>query len=192
MTNFAVTPAIHAALLCFYFPLVRFAKPHLLAYFGGERKARDLTADAITACAAHRLDEKVRPSTENYELAILRRGFRLAARAGKVASRLEIQMFHVDNARKGFFEPDQYRAVVRLPDHLKPLASVAYITSWRAKSELITRQWRQVDLNGGWLRLEPGESKNGEGREFPFTAELRDLLEAHAPTSGRSNAKRTR
>ena len=27
------------------------------------------------------------------------------------------------------------------------------------------------------MRLEPGTTKNGEGREFPFTAELRSLLE---------------
>ena len=54
------------------------------------------------------------------------------ARAGKVAARPEIQMLHVENARKGFFEPEQYRAVMRhLPDYLKPLAAIAYITGWR-------------------------------------------------------------
>jgi integrase len=83
-------------------------------------------------------------------------------------------MLHVDNARTGFFEPEQYRAVRdHLPAYLKPVAIVAYITGWRAKSELLTRQWRHVDFAKGWLRLEPGESKNGEGREFPFTPELR-------------------
>ena len=30
----------------------------------------------------------------------------------------------------------------------------------------------------GWLRLDPGESKNGEGREFPFTPDMRSVLEA--------------
>jgi len=64
-----------------------------------------------------------------------------------------------------------------LPAYLKPLAIAAYITGWRARSELLTRQWRHVDFARGWLRLEPGESKNGEGREFPFTPELRAILE---------------
>ena len=29
----------------------------------------------------------------------------------------------------------------------------------------------------GWLRLDPGETKNGEGRNFPFTARLRQIIE---------------
>jgi integrase len=37
-----------------------------------------------------------------------------------------------------------------------------------------------VDLKLGWLRLEPGETKNGEGRSFPFHnyPELREVIEA--------------
>jgi integrase len=46
------------------------------------------------------------------------------------------------------------------------------------QSELLTRQWRHVDFKDGWLRLGPGESKNREGREFPFTSELRAVLNA--------------
>jgi integrase len=45
------------------------------------------------------------------------------------------------------------------------------------KSELLTRQWRHVDLTNGWLRLEPGESKTDEGRDFPFTPHLQIVLE---------------
>jgi integrase len=36
-----------------------------------------------------------------------------------------------------------------------------------------------VDLTNGWLRLEPGETKNGDGRNFPLTEELREVLESH-------------
>jgi len=155
------------------------ASAHLREYYSADRKARDITTDTLTAYAAHRLTEGAKPSTVNYELAMLRRSFRLAARAGKVASRPEFSMLHVDNVRKGFFEPEQYRSVVeRLPDYLKPVAQVTYITGWRTRSELLTRQWRHLDLDAGWLRLDPGESKNGEGRMFPFTPDLRSVLEA--------------
>jgi len=100
-------------------------------------------------------------------------------------------MLHVENARKGFFEPEQYRAVVKhLPEHLRPLATIAYITGWRAKSELLTRQWRHVDLAKGWLRLDPGESKNGEGREFPFTPDMQAILEAQRERLGLPSANR--
>jgi integrase len=42
---------------------------------------------------------------------------------------------------------------------------------------LLTRQKHHVDLQAGWLRLEPGETKNREGRMFPLTPELREILE---------------
>lgn len=158
---------------------VQQAGAHLRAFFRGERKARDITEDLITAYQAQRLEQKAKPSTVNYELAMLRRGFRLGRRARKVGMPPEFVMLHVDNARKGFFEPEQYRAVLaHLPDYLQPVATVAYITGWRVKSELLSRQWRHVDFANGWIRLDPGESKNGEGREFPFTPELRSVLEA--------------
>ena len=45
------------------------------------------------------------------------------------------------------------------------------------RSEILTRQWHHVDLRAGWLRLEPGETKNTEGRMFPLIPALRALLE---------------
>jgi integrase len=158
---------------------VKHAATHLKEFFDAYAKARVITSDQISAYQAERLEQGAKPATVNYELAVLRRAFRLGGRAGKVATQPEIQMLHVENARKGFFEPEQYRAVVKhLPEHLRRLAAIAYITGWRAMSELLSRQWRHVDLAKGWLRLDPGESKNGEGREFPFTPDMRSVLEA--------------
>jgi len=158
---------------------VKHAATHLKEFFDAFAKARVITSDRISAYQAERLEQGAKPATVNYELAMLRRAFRLGGRAGKIATRPEIQMLHVENARKGFFEPEQYRAVVKhLPEHLRPLAAIAYITGWRAKSELLSRQWRHVDLVKGWLRLDPGESKNGDGREFPFTPDMCSVLEA--------------
>jgi integrase len=34
-----------------------------------------------------------------------------------------------------------------------------------------------VDVEAGRLRLEPGETKSREGRNFPLTSELREVLE---------------
>jgi integrase len=42
---------------------------------------------------------------------------------------------------------------------------------------VLTLQWRHVDLKVGEVRLDPGSTKNGEGRVFPFTDDLRRLLE---------------
>ena len=45
-------------------------------------------------------------------------------------------------------------------------------------SEVLTLEWRQVDLTAGYVRLDPGTTKNEDGRVFPMTRELRRLFEA--------------
>jgi integrase len=96
---------------------------------------------------------------------------------GKVALRPEVSMLRENNRRKGFFEPNQYSALIQnMPDYLKPVIQTAYVTGWRIKSEILTRQKHHVDLNAGWLRLEPGEGKSGEGRNFPLIPQLREVL----------------
>lgn len=103
---------------------------------------------------------------------------RLGERAGKVAARPYVPMLEERNVRKGFFERSEFESVVsHLPDYLRPVKETTYITGWRVKSEILTRQWAHVDFKAGWLRLDPGETKNGEGRMFPLTPELRAMLE---------------
>ena len=64
-----------------------------------------------------------------------------------------------------------------LPRDLQPAIETAYITGWRIHDEILTRQKHHADLKGcGWLRLDPGETKNGEGRNFPFTVRLREII----------------
>ena len=45
------------------------------------------------------------------------------------------------------------------------------------RSEVLPLTWAQVDFAGGFVRLEPGTTKNSEGRSFPLIPELRRLLE---------------
>jgi hypothetical protein len=156
---------------------VNFAIDHLGDYFGGDTRALHITSDRATAYIVHRQDEGAAPATINRELAALKRAFRLARKDRKVAEVPEISLLQEDNARAGFFEDGQFRGVLRhLPEDLQPLAETAFITGWRAHSELLTRQKHHVDLNSGWLRLEPGETKNRDGRMFPLTAALRAVL----------------
>jgi len=54
----------------------------------------------------------------------------------------------------------------------------AFLTGWRIKSEVLSRQWRHVDFQRGTIKLEPGEAKNDEPREIFMTRELRTLLDA--------------
>lgn len=149
-----------------------------LESFFGENRALDITADRITRYVATRQRTGAASATINRELSALKRMFRLGERAGKVVQRPYIETLPENNVRKGFFEADQFRSVqVKLPEDLKPVAAVAYVTGWRIYSEILTRRWSHVDFNAGWLRLEPGETKNGEGRMFPLTPGLRSVLE---------------
>jgi len=156
----------------------QFAFPHLRAFFGADCKARDITDDRVIAYAAHRTTEGAKVATVNYELAMLRRGFNLGRK--KVPAIPEIKTPEPKNTRTGFFEREQFEAVLcHLPEYFRPVAQVAYMTGWRARSELLTRQWKDIDFEHGWIRLEVGESKNGAGRAFPFNVypELRAVLE---------------
>jgi hypothetical protein len=91
-----------------------------------------------------------------------------------------ISMLTENNVRKGFFELDQFRMLLKhMPEEYHGLYEVAFITGWRIRSELLTRQWRHVDFGGkGSLRLDPGEAKDAStGREFIMTTWLREVLE---------------
>jgi integrase len=59
---------------------------------------------------------------------------------------------------------------------MMPVVTFAYVTGWRINSEVLPLQWRQVDLKAGEVRLDPGTTKNMEGRVFYLTAELKKLL----------------
>jgi integrase len=103
--------------------------------------------------------------------------FRLGVTLEMIDSVPAVTMLEEDNTRTGFFEEGQFQDVLtKLPDYLRPLAETGYVTGWRT-GELLSRRWEHVDLDAGWIRLEPGETKNRKGRQFPLLERLRRVLE---------------
>jgi hypothetical protein len=151
---------------------------HLREYLGDYR-AVEITGDKVTAYITFRQDQKAAAATVNNELAALSRMFTLGVRSNKIATKPYIGKLALNNTRKGFFEWAQFSAVLNhLPADLQPAIETAYITGWRIHDEIFTRQKYHADLKGrGWLRLDPGETKNDEGRNFPFTVRLRVIIE---------------
>jgi integrase len=150
---------------------------HLRAFFTFDRLP-DITSDRIGRYIETRREAGAAPATLRYEMACLRRGFRLAMRTGKAAHLPYIPSISVDNARKGFFEPADFAAVERqLSAPLRTLMRFLCLTGWRA-GEALGLTWAGIDFASGVIRLEPGVTKNREGREFPFVAfpQLADLL----------------
>jgi site-specific recombinase XerD len=153
--------------------------PRLDDVFGGTT-AIDITTTSVEQYKTVRLKDGSAPATVNRELASLKRMFRLGLRQGIVATMPYISMLAEHNVRKGFFELDQFLAILKhLPTEYHSLFELAYITGWRMKSELLSRQWRHVDFGGkGWLRIDAGEAKDATaGREFQFTTWMREALE---------------
>jgi len=149
------------------------------------RAAAVTTAD-ISRYIATRQAEDAMNATINRELAALKRAYSLGCRATKILAKPYIPMLTENNVRTGFFEREQFEAVrALLPPELQRVISFAYITGWRVPSEILTLQWHQVDFDAGLVRLEAGKTKNREGRLFPFTEELRTILQAQwADTAG--------
>ena len=144
--------------------------------FKGKRLL-SITTSEIRAYVATRQEAGAANATINRELAALKRMFSLAVQAGKLHGKPHIPLLREDNARRGFFEAEQFEAVCRhLPAPLQPLVRFAYLTGWRVPSEILPLEWRQVDWPGRVVRLDPGTTKNREGRSFPFTAALETLL----------------
>jgi hypothetical protein len=187
----------------------RVALPHarrrarfLIAYFGAGEKAARLTPDRLMEYVAARQHEGAANATINHELGLLRHAFVLAIRHGRLDTRPYIPRLKPAPPRSGMFQREAFDLVLaQLDGDLRPLFEAAYITGWRCKSELTTRQWRHVEFGPeawtcgckvmrgdvqcedcgryrpGWIRLEPGETKNGLGRQFPMIPSLRAILD---------------
>lgn len=116
--------------------------------------------------------------------------YTLAIRAGMATTNPYISKLTLNNAHKGFFEHDQFISIRnRIPEDLQPVLETAYITGWRIHSEILTRQRHHLDLKAGWLRLDPGETKNNDGQMFPIKGRRREILETQlARTEALQNA----
>lgn len=142
----------------------------------GTRRAVQLATSDIDAYKDARRAEGAKPCTVNHELKVLRRGFNLAIRAGKLTDVLRFEFMEERNVRTGFIAPQQYQNLIQaLPGYLRPLVCVAFHTGMR-KGELIEMQRDQVDLKHREIRLETGTTKNDQGRVAPIYGEMPSVL----------------
>lgn len=153
--------------------------PLRLAYlrtaFGLDRII-DVTTDRIKAYIVRRQEEGAANATINRELATLKRMFSLGVQCGKVATKPYVPMLREHNVRTGFFEHEDFiRLRDVLPEDLRPLVTFGYYTGWRIE-EIRSLRWYHVDLTAGCVRLDPGTTKNDQGRIVYLTAEMRETL----------------
>jgi integrase len=150
---------------------------HLTPFFGRRRLMTITTAD-VRAFTARRQATGASNASINRDLILLKRMGTLAMQAGKLTVRPYIPLLKESHIRTGFFEPEQVTNIkTHLPVSMQPVIDFASITGWRTPSEILTLEWRLVDLKAGEVRLDPGTTKNDDGRVFPFTRELRRVLD---------------
>jgi integrase len=153
---------------------IRHSLKHLRGQFGHD-KAVSITSDRIGAYAAARKSEGAANGTINRELTALKSMLRLGQRAGKVARVPHIEILQENNAREGFVEPHEVKAVLgELTREHQGWVEFAYITGWR-KREVLSLRWQDID--DAWVRLPGDRSKNKEPRRFPLVKPLRNVID---------------
>jgi integrase len=169
---------------------------HLGLLFGHLR-APHVTNEHVEAYKTKRKTEGAANATVNRELATLRKMFRHAKRTGLFSGDIPIiEMFSEQgNVRKGFIED---RAFQRLAEEaakdglwMRLFVELAYTYGWR-RGELFGLRVRHVDLRAQSIRLDPGSTKNGDGREISMTTKVLEILSAACEGKGADDPVFTR
>jgi integrase len=153
---------------------------HLKPFFGSLR-AVEITSQLVAHYIDDRQHEGAENATINRELAALKRMFNLARQSTppKVNAVPYIAMLREDNIRTGFLESKQHDSLAgetgKIGLWMRAMFETGYTYGWRHE-ELLALLVRQVSLSAGTIRLEPGTTKNDQGREVSMTVPVRTLL----------------
>jgi integrase len=155
---------------------------HLEPFFGSMR-ASQVTSEHIKRYVDQRQHEKAKNATINRELAALKRMYHIGHRATppKVHRIPAFPHLQENNIRTGFLEDGQFEKLIAACPELwfRALVEVGRTYGWRV-SELLSMRVRQIDLLARTIRLEPGTTKNRDGREVTMTRNVHGLLSACA------------
>ena len=143
------------------------------------RQARTIEHDDARVTEVPEVRRGVSNGEINRELGVLKRAFSLAIQSQRIFFAPHIPMLKEAHPRTGFFTPDDFEALrAQLPTHLQGIWSFLYLTGWRIDTEVLALEWRRVDFDAEQITLDPGTTKSGEPRTFPFTSVLRTALKA--------------
>ena len=158
---------------------------HLKAEFGN-RKAAQITPLMVDnfrikmkKTVSERTDKPFSGSSINKMVSLARRIYYLAMDAGMVKSNPFARRGTFKEEPKGHYIPDQefWEIHKHLPDYLKPVILVAYLTGMR-RGEILELKWDRVNLSEGYVDLTPEDTKTDEPRRIYFGSikELKDVF----------------
>ncbi len=141
----------------------------------GHLRACEVTTTSVEQFARERLAAGYARASVNKEIQPLQQAFNLARKQGRLTRVPYMAKLKVENARQGFFEHDEFHAMVEhLPEPINEIARFAYLSGWW-KGEILPLRWEAVDRDGREVRLRT--SKNGHGRVLPLVGELWDIIQ---------------
>lgn len=141
-------------------------------YLGG-KLLTEISMDALWPFIHHRQEvDGVANATINRALEIVRRILHLARDEWNWIQRFpRIRMLKEPKRRIRFLTREEAdRLLEALPEHLHPVVQFALNTGCRM-SEILQLEWRRVDFARRVAWLDPGTTKNGEGRGIPLNTD---------------------
>lgn len=157
-------------------------KTNLQPFFGHLR-VRNISTALLKRYIQKRLGEGMARATVNREMAMFQRMFNLAAEQDppkvRHVPKFPKRLNEKDNVRKGFVEADQYQKLASecsaLGLWMRAAFEVGHTFGWR-HNEIVSLRVGQIDLINRLIRLNPGETKNDEGRVVVMTNAVLELL----------------
>jgi integrase len=161
----------------------------------GHLQASAVTTDDIRGYIRNRQVEEAKDATINRELATLKRMYKLALQSTppKVQRMPHIPMLRENNVRTGFVEDADFARLASEAGELwlRTFLELAFTYGWR-RGELLGLRVEQVNLPLGTIRLDPGTTKNREGREVVMTPKVAALLREAVAGKSKSDYVLTR
>lgn len=150
---------------------------HLRAFFRN-KKLSEITAKDIDDYKEVRLNE-VAPATVNRELEVLRHLFNIADRWKRFFGKNPVSqagLLPLNNQKERILTPlEEERLLASSNEHLRSILICALNTGMR-KGEIISLQWRNVDLDNIIITLEHTNTKSKKTRRLPINTPLKKLL----------------
>jgi integrase len=150
---------------------------HLDGSFKGMR-AINITTNQVERYILKRKQAGASNGTVNRELSALRRMMTLGARQTpkKVINPPFIPKLQEADPREVFFDHDEYQRLREaLPDRLKPVLTMGYLTGMR-KGEVLNLRWEQVNIFERKITLHASDTKNKKPRVIYLAGDLYDCL----------------
>lgn len=133
----------------------------------GSMRAVRLDNPTVEAWARQALKE-YSEQTVDHTVATLVASYRLAVRARVLPRVPYLLRLRPDNARRDFFEPDEFRALLpHLPAPYDDLARFAYLTGCR-QGEILGFRWADIDRRARMAKLAASATKTREPRTIPL------------------------